>query len=102
MFIKLRSKHLRYIVDKAPSKSAIISLWLSNPIDKRIIESLTPEFSFCSLFSCLCVVDAGCTINDLVSPTFARWDIKLQFSTNCIAPSYPLFTENVKTDPNPF
>ena len=83
------------------SKSLIRSSWCSNPIDNIITASPAPEYSLCSLFSCLCVVEAGCIIKDFVSPTFAKWENKVQFSTAFFAPSKPLFTVKVKTEPKP-
>ena len=79
----------------------IISSLCSNPIDNLITLSPAPDISLSLGFNCLCVVEAGCIIKDFVSPTFAKCENKLQFSTIFLAPSNPALTEIVKTDPKP-
>ena len=46
-------------------------------------------------------MEAGCIIKDFVSPTFAKCENNVQFSTTFFAPSKSLLTENVKTEPKP-
>ena len=77
------------------SKSKIISFLSSKPTEILITESPTPAISLCLEVNCLWVVDAGWIIRDLVSPTLARCDNKLQFSTNFLPASNPDFNENV-------
>ena len=73
----------------------------SMPTESRSMFGYTPAATCSASLSWECVVDAGCTIRDLASPTLPTWSISSSLSTNAAAASKPPFTLKVSTPPKP-
>ena len=54
----------------------------SIPIDSRTTSGPAPAWTFCASESCLCVVEAGWMISELVSPILARCENSFTLDTS--------------------